>query len=93
MESTWTNDLPAALMANVLVSGQIALFSIFSYNCPFQVFVLMQFGRKKDWPHGKLILENNIVNRKNIFYPNVCKSIHPQIKIASFRQRDSRIQG
>ena len=53
----------------------------------------MQFGRKKDWPHGKLILENNIVNRKNIFYPNFCKSIYPQIKIASFRQRDSRIQG
>ena len=27
----------------------------------------MQFGRKKDWPHGKLKLENNIENRKNIF--------------------------
>lgn len=25
----------------------------------WQVFVLMQFGRKKDWPHGKLILHNS----------------------------------
>ena len=28
----------------------------------------MQFGRKKDWPHGKLILENIIENRKNTFF-------------------------
>ena len=86
MESQlYTNGYPAT------AGGKLHCFP-FSLNCPFQVFVLMQFGRKKDWPHGKLIQRNNIENRKNIFYPNDCKCIRPQIKITSFRQRDSRIQ-
>lgn len=87
MESQlYINGYPASA-----AGGKLHCFP-FSLNCPFQVFVLMQFGRKKDWPHGKLIQENKIENRKNIFYPNDCKCIRPQIKITFFRQRDSRIQ-
>ena len=51
-----------------------------------QVFVLMQFGRKKDWPHGKLILHNSAWRIK-IFITS-----HKSYMLSFCRERDTRIQ-